>query len=248
MRLKFINMDIDKFLKKVAEEDRESLINDKDIEFLASIGVDYNKKRIAAQNEPPASYYLTAKPFNYRVLWVCLAIFIVVVITVSIILYSYFKPNLVEPPIQYFEGNFVKVDSDIDELNADLELFSLVVNENDYDLLIEKTYDSLSGDTLYYRLNISLQNGKLFKLDIVVNRLYEYKQFSFDREPVETKISGYTLKYVEDIEEMFPPLTKVTGKGEMRIGEQWIYIEKFEEMTLGQSTFIETLQSIISFK
>ena len=241
-------MDIDKFLKKVAEEDRESLINDKDIEFLASIGVDYNKKRIAAQNEPPASYYLTAKSFNYRVLWVCLAIFIVAVITVSIILYSYFKPNLVEPPIQYFEGNFVKVDSDIDELNADLELFSLVVNENDYDLLIEKTYDSLSGDTLYYRLNISLQNGKLFKLDIVVNRLYEYKQFSFDREPVETKISGYTLKYVEDIEEMFPPLTKVTCKGEMQIGGQWIYIEKFEEMTLGQSTFIETLQSIISFK
>ena len=42
-------MKIKKFLEKAAEEDRESLINDRDIEFLASIGVDYNKKREAAK-------------------------------------------------------------------------------------------------------------------------------------------------------------------------------------------------------
>lgn len=243
-------MKIKKFLKKVAEEDRESLINDKDVEFLASIGVDYNKKKIAAQNEPKASYYLTAGAPNYKVILICLACFIVAAITVTIILYNYFKPALVEPPIQYFEDNFVKVDSDLDELNADLELFSLAVNENDYDLKIKKTYDSLSGDNLYFSLNFNQQNGfkKSFKLDIIVNRLYKYKQFLYDREPVETKISEYTFKYVEDIEAMpGTPFSTVTCKGEMQIGEQCIYIVTYEEMALGQSTFIETLQSIISF-
>lgn len=242
-------MKIKKFLKKVAEEDRESLINDKDVEFLASIGVDYNKKKIATQNEPKASYYLAAGAPNYRVLLICLACFIVAAITVTIILYNYFKPALVEPPIQYFESNFEEVDSDLDELNADLELFSLVVKEKDYDLKIKKTYDSLSGDDLYYSLNFDQQNGlkKSFNLEIVVNKLYKHKQLIYD-DYSETKIAEYTVKYTETYRSMSDmPFSTVTCKGEMQIGEQCIYIVSYEEMALGQSTLIETLKFIISF-
>lgn len=249
MRSTFIDMKINKFLKKVAEEDRESIINEKDIEFLSSIGVDYNKKKVAAQNEPKASYYLTASAFNYRVLLICLACFVVAAITVTIILYNHFNPDLVEPPIHYFEDNFVKVDSNLDELNADLELFELVVNENDYDLKIEKTYDSLSGDNLYYSLKFNQNNEhtKSLKLDIVVNSLYEYEQPVY-QESVNAQISEYTIIYVEDVKAMpDTPFSTVTCKGKMQIGKQCIYIVTYEEMAWGQSTFIETLQSIISF-
>lgn len=242
-------MKIKKFLKKVAEEDRESIIDEKDIEFLSSIGVDYNKKKIASQNEPKASYYLTAGAPNYRVISICLACFIVAAITVAIILYNYFKPALVEPPIQYFESNFIKVDSDLDELNADLKLFSLAVDENDYDLKIKKTYDSLSGDNLYYTLVFSQSSPfiKSFKLEIVVNSLYKHKQLIYD-DYSETKIAEYTVKYTETFESMLDtPFSTVTCKGEMQIGEQCIYIVTYEEMVRGQSTFIETLKSIISF-
>ena len=242
-------MKIKKFLKKVAEEDRESLINDKDVEFLASIGVDYNKKKVASQNEPKASYYLTASTFNYRVLLICLAFFVVAAITVTIILYSYFNPALVEPPIQYFEGNFEEVDSDLEELNADLESFSLAVDKNDYDLKIKKTYDSLSGDNLYYTLvfSQSVPLMKSFKLEIVVNSLYEHEQLIYD-EYSETKIAEYTVKYTETYRSMSDtPFSTVTCKGEMQIGGQCIYIVTYKEMVRGQSTFIETLKSIISF-
>ena len=243
-------MKIKKFLKKVAEEDRESLINDKDIEFLASIGVDYNKKKVAIEKEPPASYYLTASAFNYRVLLICVACFLVVALAVSTILYFSLKPASVQPPIHYFEDNFEEVDSDLDELNADLVLFSLVINENDYDFIIKKTYDSLSGDNLFYSLSFNQTNGfnKSFELDIVVNSLYEHEQYEYSREPAEAQISEYTIKYDEDIKPMSgTPFVTVTGQGEIQIGEQWIFIENYEETALGQSTFIETLQSIISF-
>lgn len=242
-------MKIKKFLKKVAEEDRESLINDKDVEFLSSIGVDYNKKQVAAQIELPASYYLTASAFNYKALLICIACFFVAALTVSLILYFSLKPAPFEPPIHYFEDNFKEVNSNLEELNADLKLFSLVVNENDYDMTVKKTYDSLRGDSLFYSLNFSHQNGmKSFALKIVVNSLYEHEQYEYSKEPDEIQISGYYVKYVEAFEPIpDTPFSTVTCKGEMQIGEQWIFIEKFDEMALGQSTFIETLQSIISF-
>lgn len=244
----FINMKIKKFLKKVAEEDRESIINDRDIEFLASIGVDYNKKKTEANNELPASHYLTASAFNYKAFLISIACFLVIALTVTLILYFSLKPASFEPPIHYFEDNFVKVDSSLEELNADLESFKLVVNDNDYEVKVKKTYDSLSGDSLFYSLNFSHQNGmKLFALEIVVNSLYEHEQVIY-KDPIESKIEKYTVKYSESVEPMLgTPFSKTICKGEMQIGDQWIYIEKYEEMALGQSTFIETLQSIINF-
>lgn len=241
-------MKIKKFLKKVAEEDRESLINDKDVEFLASIGVDYNKKKDAVQNELPASYYLTASAFNYKALLVCIACFLVAALTISLILYFSLKPASLEPP-HYFTSDFAEVDSNLEELNADLELFELTVNENDYELKIQKTYDSVSGDTLYYSLSFNQKNGfkKLFKLEIVVNSLYEHEPLIYDGFN-ETKIAEYTVKYTEISELISGTLfSTVKCQGEIQIGKQWIYIENYEEMSLGQSTFIETLQSIISF-
>ena len=243
-------MKIKKFLKKVAEEDRESLINEKDIEFLASIGVDYNKKQVAAENELPASYYLTASIFNHKALLISIACFLVAALTVSLILYYYLKPVSLKPPIHYFTDNFKEVDSDLEELNFDLDLFSVVVNENDYELSIKKTYDSLSGDNLFYRLSFNHKNGQIqsFKLDIVVNSLYEHEQVEYSKELVESQISDYDIRYIETSKSISgTPFSTITCQGEMQIGDQWIYIENYEEMALGQSTFIETLQSIISF-
>ena len=245
-------MKIKKFLEKVAEEDRESLINDGDIEFLASIGVDYNKKKAAAAKEPEASYYLTARAFNPKALMIGIACFLVAVIAVSIILYYYLKPAPVVPPVQYFEDNFVEVDSNLQELNSYLKIFSIVVDETDYDVGVRKTYDSLSNDDLYFTLefsaNQSLSLSKSFRVEVVVNSLYEHDSLIYDKEPVERQFSEYTIKYAEILKPMSSsPFTNVVCQGEMQIGEQYIYITKYDEIALGQSTFIETLQSIISF-
>ena len=239
-------MKIDKFLEKVAEEDRESMINDRDIEFLASIGVDYNKKKIAAAQEPEASYYLTARSFNPKALIICIASFLVAVIAVSIILYIYLKPARVK----YFQDNFVEVESDLQELNSGLKLFSMTIDETEYELGVKRTYDSLSGDDLYFTLEFSAKQklSQKFRLEIVVNKLYEYEELIFDMEPVEEQITEYTIKYTEKSKPMSgSPFIEVECRGKMKIGEQYIYITKYEEVALGQSTFIESLQALIRF-
>ena len=244
-------MKIKKFLEKVAEEDRESLINDRDIEFLASVGVDYNKKREAAKNEPDSSYYLTAKSVNYKALFTGIALFLVVAITaISLSLYFSLRPAPIESPIQYFDDNFVEVDSSLQELNDDLQLFTLTVDSDEYDLSIKKTYDSVSGDNLYYSLDFVAKKGlsKKFKLKVVVNKSYEHEGLVYTDELKETPIVDYTLKYTEISQPMSGPLVAVNGMGEIQIGEQWIYIVRYEEMAMGKSTFVETLQSLIQFK
>ena len=132
-------MKIKKFLEKVAEEDRESLINEKDIEFLSSKGIDYDKKREVFKDETDSSYYRTAKPFNNKALFTGIACFLVVAITIiSLSLYFSLKPSSVESPAQYFDDEYIEVDSDLEELNKDLELFALVIDSDEYDVSIKR--------------------------------------------------------------------------------------------------------------
>lgn len=245
-------MKIKKFLEKAAEEDRESLINDKDIEFLASIGVDYNKKKEAAKKEPDSAYYLTAKSVNYRALFAGIACFLIVAITaVALSIYFSLKTPPVESPIHYFEVNFVEVDSNLHELNDDLKLFSIEVEENAYKVDIKRTYDSVSGDDLFFTLEFTAKQGlsKKFRFDVIVNKYYEHEELTYIEELKETKISDFTLKYYEIYRPMSgTPFVNIDCMGEIQIGEQWIYITKYEERAIGQSTFVDTLQSLISIK
>ena len=272
-------MKIKKFLEKAAEEDRESLINDKDIEFLASIGVDYNKKKEAAKKEPDASYYRSVKATNHKALFASIACFLIVAITViSLSLYFSLRPTPapsptpspapspspspapsppplplpIEPPvIQYFDDNFLEVDSSLDELNADLELFSLVVDESEYKVEVKRTYDTLSGDDIFFTLQFTSKQGanKRFRFDIVVNKNYDYEEVDYADDLEEKQFSDYILKYCEISQPMTGTrFVNVECMGEIQIGEQWVYIINYKETTLGQSTFIDTLQSLISFK
>lgn len=240
-------MNVKKYLEKVAEEDRESQITEKDIAFLSSVGVDYNKKIEAAKKEPEASYYLTSKAFNYKAILVTVAGFLLIALILTLSLYFSLKPAPVTPPIHYFDDNFISVDTDLQELNADLKLFSLTVDDNEYDIGIKKTYDSLSGDNLYFTLEFTSLSKK-FKLDIVVNKFYTHDEFTFTGEFKEDQFSAYNIKYSEAFQPIpGTPFATVECKGVMQIGEQWIYIVNYRETAWGQGTFIETLQSIISF-
>ena len=166
-------------------------------------------------------------------------------------LYFSLKSPSVEPPIHYFEDNFVEVDSNLQELNADLQLFALTIDTDEYEVSIRKTYDSVSGDDLFFTLEFSANQGlsKKFRLEIVVNKFYKHEELTYTDDLSKTQFSGYTLKYLESSQPMTgTPFVSVDSMGELQIGEQWIYIVRYEETAFGQSTFIETLQSLISIK
>ena len=133
-----------------------------------------------------------------------------------------------------------------------MKLFSLILNDDEYNVDIKKTYDSLSGDSLFYKIDVFSKIGlnKEFKLDIVVNNKYEHDVLQYLKEPVITQFSdsSYNIKYTESIMIIAAPLITAQCKGEMKIGNQWIYITSYEETALERSTFIDTLESIIQFK
>ena len=243
-------MKIKKFLEKVAEDDRESLVNDGDIEFLASIGVDYNKKREAAKTQPQASYYLTASAFNQKTFALIFACLAVAILSVVLILFYTVKPAPFEPPIHYFLDDCIEEDSNLQELNGDLKGFSLIVDEDKYGIEV-KRYDSESGIHMCYSIDFGLKDGigfnKKFKIDIVVNSLFEHKELSYSSGYKTAELSDYTVKYTEDSTPAMGPFSTITCKGEMQIGEQWIYVVNYQETAIGQGSFIQTLEDIIDF-
>lgn len=243
-------MNIKKFLEQVAEEDREAQITPKDVQFLASIGVDYNKKREAAKAQPDSSYYRTKSAVNPKAAIIVVSCTFVALLAVVLILLYTFKPAPFEPPIGYFEDKSIEVDSNLQELNGDLQLFSLTIDASEYDVKTTRVYGSLSNDSFYYTLKFTANQGlsKKFTLDIVVNSNYNHKELDYINELKEVRVSDYTLKFTENLTLSDPPFSTVNCKGEIQIGTQWIYIYDYEEMVLGQSTLIETLQSLIIFK
>lgn len=231
-------MNFKKRFDKRIEEDKKSMLTESDRAFLATL-----QDMVV---ERPQGEVL-AKPFNYKKpLIISVACFMVAALTVFLILWFALpaKPN----GKVYFEDNFVEVRSDVTELNSDLILFSFEADEN-YSVDISKVYDSVSNDTLYYKLKMSDDYSVNIRLEIVVNKNYIHSDMAYWAETTEDAISGYTIKYAQTITPLAGmPFNTVNCMGEMQIGNQWIYIMSYEEMSLTEGTFIETLQSMIHFK
>lgn len=233
-------MNFKKRFEKRIEEDKKSMLTESDRAFLATL-----QDMVV---ERPQGEVL-AKPFNYKKpLIISVACFMVAALTVFLILW-FALPSKPKGKV-YFEDNFVEVRSDVTELNSDLILCSFEADEN-YSLEIFKIYDSVSNDTLYYKLKMSDDYGINIKLEIVVNKNYNHPAIIYGAETSGITISDYTLVYLQTVTPM--PIggvsfNSVNCMGEMQIGNQWIYIMSYEEMSLTEGTFIETLQSMIHFK
>lgn len=238
-------MSFRKRFDKLIEEDKKSRITEKDRAFLASL-----ESMIV---EPPQGE-VKVKTFNYRAVLICVACALVAALTILLIFYYTLKPNSFDPPIEYFEDYFETVESDEIELNGDLILFTFEVDKSRYIVEINRTYDSLSGDTLYYTLFITNATPDFTlsaKYEIVVNENYTHTDINYRREIIETEISGYSIKYTQDItsENVFGmTVNTVECIGEIQVGTEWIYITKYQETSLTEGTFLETLQSMIHFK
>lgn len=234
-------MNFKKRFEKRIEEDKKSMLNESDMAYLSTL-----QNMVAEHPEGE----VIAKPFNYKPLIISVACFLTAALTAFLIFYYtlFSKPD----DIFYFKDNFVTVDSDVEELNSDLILFSFEADKAKYSVDVFKVYDSVSEDTLYYVLEINnaTQDFSLkVRLEIVVNKNYTHPDMEYRKETIQSSISVYTLTYMQDIISMsVPGLYTVDCMGEMQIGTQWIYVTRYQEISLAEGTFIETLQSMIHFK
>lgn len=231
-------MKYEEYLDNLIAEDKKSMLTEHDMQLLASL-----------QNmvEERPSGEVIAKPRNRkRIILSLTACFIVAVVAITLIVYYALNgPG----NALYLKDNFVEVESDLSELNADLNFYNINVSEIENNVIVKRIYDSVSGDNIYYDLKIGGTQIE-YGITVVVNKNYNYEDFKFDKEPYQSTLLNYSILYTQLVEPASDGTSSnvVNCKAEWQIENQCLYVTRYREYSDGEGTFFETLQSIVQFK
>lgn len=115
---------------------------------------------------------------------------LLVVAFLSIALYAVFK----EEP-EYLLQNEVTIDSDINELN-NVVPWCPINNIDEFIYRVTRTYDSISGDNLYFKLKINIESfSEKAVIYLFVNSKYKSNKELTDIKSI--KINGIDINYEE---------------------------------------------------
>ena len=140
-----------------------------------------------------------------KVLWVSLsssmAAVVAIVASLVLLLPLLFPAPNVPPKKHYLLENEREVVSDLAEMNADLSEMYLEISA-EYEGKVRKVYDSISSDTLFYKLEFKQQNEFVDEKIIVylyVNLDYEILMELEDSVVQTTSIDAFTITYNKKI-------------------------------------------------
>lgn len=224
-------MNVKKYLNKRAKQDRETLYTEQDKVFLEDL------KEKADNNSK-------SRKRNTLKIWIPSsigAVATILAIVCVIVFYSHYD-------IEYLEGNFESVKSDITEVQADLNDFSLTIDSSIYNCDIMKVKDQVSGDTIYYVLRIeSFDTIKRMEIVAVTNQNYRYNAFKDTSNFLTYGDSSYSFIYQTEIliDEEYG-FEILNGQAELHKAKEYIYIQSYSEILLDlEGSFIETIQDMI---
>lgn len=231
-------MNFKKRFNKRIEEDKRSMLTESDMAYLATL-----QSMVVERPEGE----VIAKPLNYKKpLLISVACFLAVALALSLVLYF----TLQKPKDVFFRGeDYADFPSSLEELNSDLNDFSLTFDEDSYILSNVSKARTDRGDTLYYNLYAYSEQGVAVQLKVVVNKYYINQDLELGSNVLQTTISGHTLKYVQNSSSSpIDGYQVINCKGEINIGTQWIYVMQYQEYSLDEGTFVDFMQSIIQIK
>lgn len=114
-----------------------------------------------------------------------------------------------------------------------------------------KTYDSVSGDDMFFTLNIVENTESVFYIletRIVVNENYVLKDFEFTEETVTETYSDFTVEYSRTVErDSYMEVNLVYCKARIVHGKYKIYITAYKEYSSENGTFLEVLDRLFDF-
>ena len=231
-------MNIKKCLKKESQKDLRSIQTETDKEFL---------QRVENLVEEENTLKRKCKK-NYKFLWAippvlsaCLVATILVVVLIP-------KDNGNIDDIKYNENDFVQINSDFAGLTGALKYLTLNVAEEKI-TYIEKTYDSLSGDELYYTLRIDENSMEAYystELMIVVNENYHYDGFNFHDEIIEETYSDFSIQYTQQ-KTFDVGLNLIQCRAEIKSKKYEIYVLNYEEYSVEDGMFLTVINTIFDF-
>lgn len=234
-------MNVKRYLKKQAEEERQRILAADDGEFLRSL----QEMVQPAPASAPAPEKRRRAPVKLKY-WLpatASAVAAAVVVTCVIIYYPFGSDH-----VEYLDANIISENSTLEVLNKDMKQFDLVVDETLYSCAVTKMSDSVSGDVLYYFTRISsLDTFVHIELVTVCNPYYKYKDFMFASDTTDEALSNYTVTYgtlTSTDPEFGIDTLQVTAK--IQKGKEFVYVTDYSELLLSpDGSFLEILQSIV---
>lgn len=227
-------MNIKKYLKKIAQEDLQNIETERDREFLASL-------KSSSAEEPKK------KMRNYQWLWSVPAG--VALCTAAVVLPVVLVPAPAADDVKYEEANFIRVDSDVNELlgaTKDIKInFAAEQKVN-----VSKTYDSVSGDDLFYSFVIESGGESYYKAEttIIVNNKYEFTDFIVDETFTTVTYSDYSVicdQYI--IHDNDLGFNRVLCKGKIENSKYDIYVMNYEEYSFENGSFLTVIADLFDF-
>ena len=223
-------MNVKRYLKKQAKQDRQAILEEDGGRTLRALGIEYPEKKNA-----------------YRRAWIAGAASLAASLAVVLICVFTLYPFGAQAE-KYLEENFVTEDSTVEKMNSELHDFSLTFDADDYQISITRTYDSVSNEPLYYQLSVNrfdnLLNGEFC---ITCNANYQYTNFTFSTATVHETLPQYSITYQlnSTIDPQYDGLETISCKAEIKGKTDVIYITKYEELILDDHTFLDSVQTFI---
>ena len=226
-------MNVKKYLSSVAKADRESLKTNKDDLFIEEL---VSQEEVVPQR-------IVSKKKMFAIGIPCVSLLLALVICLSIFLPA-------DKEILYLAENYAYVDSSVAELNQDLKNVQLQIAADRQEVTVSKVYDSDSGDTLFYKVEVVTSElfPKNFSLIVVTNENYHYDNSTLNDGYKSEALNGNELRYSIEIDST-PELDIYTTEGEMQINSVWLYITYSEIVLSGmECSFLQTIEELIQFK
>lgn len=223
-------MNIKKRLNQEAKNTYKEILTPQDNEFLAQLK---QQTQANATKRPNRKHWIWATACAT----LCIVIAIVCVTTIP----------LTNQSPTYLEDNFIYADADILTVNSYLHEFRIVNNANYNFGSVQRTYDSVSGDTLFFFAHIE---SDLISANLVAvcNKYFSYNEFRNAETLQEIKLSdNYSIFYHKDC--AIDPdygFYCVTGSAKIQGKDETIYIMNYSEISADEDgTFLEFIQNVV---
>lgn len=229
-------MNVKKYLKKRAEEDLSKLETEEDRAFLQQL-------KDMVEEKPPE------KMRNRQWLWAIPSAAAACAVAAVLIVELVPFPDGTDD-VKYSEVNFVQVQSDFAELTAALDGLTVRTTE-DQIVDVQRTYDSVSGDNLFYTLSVNENSeNAYFELtaSIVVNEKYEFNDFNVNEDFATETYANYSVSYTQRvIPDSSSGLNQVQCNAEITGGNYRIYVTRYEEYSVADGTFLSVIGNLFDF-
>lgn len=223
-------MNVKRFLKKQARKDQQAILEADGGKTLRALGINY-----------PESPKKTRRNTGWLIGAASIAVSLILVVCIVTL-----QPT--QSQTIYWDANFEDRTSSLTELNSETHDFTFEFDESMYSIRLMRTSDSVSNDVLYYTVFLNSYDS-LIKMELVAvcNAKFEYKDFSFQKTPIEKSLTSYNVLY--DFKTQPDPqfgLDSLSGKAEIDGKSDIVYVIMYKELLVQpEPIFFDLIQTIV---